>query len=906
MDNAGENVKLSQRMNGVDWKLNVETKWTARNTPQQNSVAETAISVINDRALSMMHAANVPDEKRKYYFNQARDTAAFLDGLAVVELNGKMATRFEHAFGSNPLAVNHLRTWGEAGTVTLKSKTRPKETHKGSLCMFVGHAKRHAGDCCVMWDPHTGGVHTTRDVIWMGKMFCPPKVMPKAGITAESHRQPTEPKILDMTGADKTDHSTDDVNESASTQEAGESGIEEHKEDPSEDEGSELETETTWRRVGGQRQVESPLRTEMDRGAKQTTTLRSGRISKRSITFDPSNKETIPDERATEALERHKQTDPEAESTEVIEALCLAAINEVKTEKKQVTEPELHLIEVMEAMHQAGMITTEEFSLVGAGLLGGFTNTQELKVMTYDEAMEKGPKAKWLEAVEQEDGRMNNNSVWTPKKTADLRKGDKVIDTTWAMKKKASGEFRARLVAGGFKQEEGIHHNKDDLAAPVVNDITIKIMFVLQILADYCDQLVDVKGAFLIGSFDNGEVIHIKVPKGLQHKYPKDIVSLLLKTIHGTKQAAVQFHKELTACFRDMGHQKSEADPCVFYKEVDGELIVWMSWVDDLRVMGPKELVMKEKAEFQKRFDCSDIGDVDEYVGCKVDRAEGTIKMTQPVLLQSYQDEFDTKGGETPQTPAAPGTTLKAGTPEECLSRKDQSVYRKGVGKLLHMTRWTRPDAFNAVRELSRFGGRATAHHMKALIRTMKYLIGTPNRGWTMKPNRKGDLNTKLLKMLIEVSGESDSDYAKDLETRKSVVGWNAYVENALVSCKSKMMPIVALSVTEAELFAATMLAQDMLFIMRILESIGLKVKLPMTLYLDNSGAKDLMNSWSVGGRTRHVEVKQYFLRELKEYGLIRTAWISGDRNPADVHTKNLSGADFAQKIKSMVGEDEY
>eukprot|EP00957_Ditylum_brightwellii_P071614 5444595-Ditylum_brightwellii.AAC.1 len=79
------------------------------------------------------------------------------------------------------------------------------------------------------------------------------------------------------------------------------------------------------------------------------------------------------------------------------------------------------------------------------------------------------------------------------------------------------------------------------------------------------------------------------------------------------------------------------------------------------------------------------------------------------------------------------------------------------------------------------------------------------------------------------------------------------------------MMPIVALLVMEAELFAAALCAQDMICAMRILNGMGLKVELPMMLYLNNKGAKDFVNNWSIEGHTRHIEVKQYFLRELKE-----------------------------------------
>ena len=71
---------------------------------------------------------------------------------------------------------------------------------------------------------------------------------------------------------------------------------------------------------------------------------------------------------------------------------------------------------------------------------------------------------------------------------------------------------------------------------------------------------------------------------------------------------------------------------------------------------------------------------------------------------------------------------------------------------------------------------------------------------------------------------------------------------------------------TEAELFAAVQCAHDMMHAMRIMETIGLKIEKPMKLYVDkNTDAVDIAHNWSVGGRTRHIEVKQYFLRELKE-----------------------------------------
>ena len=76
-----------------------------------------------------------------------------------------------------------------------------------------------------------------------------------------------------------------------------------------------------------------------------------------------------------------------------------------------------------------------------------------------------------------------------------------------------------------------------------------------------------------------------------------------------------------------------------------------------------------------------------------------------------------------------------------------------------------------------------------------------------------------------------------------------------------------------AELYAIVQCSQDMLYVMRLLQSMGLKVKLPMVLKADNKGAVDIANNWSIGGRTRHIEVKQYFICDLKAKGILVVNW---------------------------------
>ena len=116
---------------------------------------------------------------------------------------------------------------------------------------------------------------------------------------------------------------------------------------------------------------------------------------------------------------------------------------------------------------------------------------------------------------------------------------------------------------------------------------------------------------------------------------------------------------------------------------------------------------------------------------------------------------------------------------------------------------------------------------------------------------------------------------------------------------KSIMQKNQALSVTESKLNAGVGTAQDMIYCMRVCESIKLKVKKPIILKIDNKGAVDSANGWSCGGCMRHVKLN--FLCELKEEGTINIQWMSGKENLADLFTKNLGGSDFQKHTSKLI-----
>jgi hypothetical protein len=97
-------------------------------------------------------------------------------------------------------------------------------------------------------------------------------------------------------------------------------------------------------------------------------------------------------------------------------------------------------------------------------------------------------------------------------------------------------------------------------------------------------------------------------------------------------------------------------------------------------------------------------------------------------MIQSFKDKFELPEGKSSNTPAIPGTVMSEGEVKNQVNDKIQSTYRSGVGKLLHMMRWTRPEIMDLVRELSRFAGRALQSHVIAMYPVMKYCQNTPER----------------------------------------------------------------------------------------------------------------------------------------------------------------------------------
>jgi hypothetical protein len=220
--------------------------------------------------------------------------------------------------------------------------------------------------------------------------------------------------------------------------------------------------------------------------------------------------------------------------------------------------------------------------------------------------------------------------------------------------------------------------------------------------------------------------------------------------------------------------------------------------------------VARESAKLMSLFDCDDVGPMEEYIGNKIEITGQRMKLTQPVLMQSFTDEFGVKAIDTPILPAKPGQVLVKGDCKDVLMTMKQTQYRSGVGKLRYLATWSRPDILNAVREISRHMKEPNQVHFDAMTHLMRYCVSTPDCGRKVEPKElwNGDKEFEFV-----VSGKSDSNFNQCPETWKRVSGNVTEVNGVPVLVKSVMQETMKLSVTEAELDSATSNAQDMLFV---------------------------------------------------------------------------------------------
>ncbi|KAB2610040.1 hypothetical protein D8674_018072 [Pyrus ussuriensis x Pyrus communis] len=292
------------------------------------------------------------------------------------------------------------------------------------------------------------------------------------------------------------------------------------------------------------------------------------------------------------------------------------------------------------------------------------------------------------------------------------------------------------------------------------------------------------------------------------------------------------------------------------------------------------------KHSMMTEFDMTDLGKMSYFLGLEViQRSEG-IYITQRKYAQELLGRFNMDQCNPVHNPIVPGFKL---TKDEDGVEVDSTMYKQIVGNLMYLTA-TRPDMMYVISLISRFMERPTELHLKAAKRVLRYLKGTVNFGLVYK---KGGEE--------EFYGYTDSDYAGDQDDRKSTSGYIFMLSAGAVSWSSKKQPVVTLSTTEAEFIAAASCACQAVWLRRILQQLNYEPHKSTTIYCDNSSTIKLSKNPVMHRRSKHIDVRFHFLRELTRDEIVELVQCSSQEQVADIMTKPLK-LDVFQKLRGLLG----
>jgi hypothetical protein len=171
---------------------------------------------------------------------------------------------------------------------------------------------------------------------------------------------------------------------------------------------------------------------------------------------------------------------------------------------------------------------------------------------------------------------------------------------------------------------------------------------------------------------------------------------------------------------------------------------------------------------------------------------------------------------------------------------------------------------------------RHTVTHWRAAKRVLQYLKGTKNLSLVL--GGQGAL---------ELVVHADAAYGDDQEQRKSTLGYRAALGQGLVSWKSKLSETVALSTAEAEYYAAGDAAKEGMWLTGLLGELGWEIP-PFKLIMDSQSALAMIKNPVINARSKHIEVKHHFLRQLHTDKRFVLESVPSAENLADCFTKAL------------------
>jgi hypothetical protein len=467
----------------------------------------------------------------------------------------------------------------------------------------------------------------------------------------------------------------------------------------------------------------------------------------------------------------------------------------------------------------------------------------------------------------------------------DLPKNKKPISNRWVFDTKADGRKRARLVAKGFQQKEGIDYNA--IFSPVVRYETVRLMIALGALENWHFEALDVKTAFLYGTLN--EEVYMKQPEGFVIRGKEDKVFHLKKAIYGLKQASYSWWEELKNSMSQLGFQHTQSDAGVFVRKYkNGDKVIAIIYVDDaLFASSNKKLALEAKSQFMKKWECRDLGEAKEFLGMQIHRDGKTISLSQTKYLKQVLERFRMQNCKFAKTPLPSG--WRGTKNHEQASPDFRLRYQAIIGSLLYLMIGTRPDIAFAVTRLAQYAANPSQEHMDKALYICKYLAGTANYELIYD----GSSNKGLL-------AYSDSDFAGCTDTRRSITGYMVKLANGIICWQSHAQKTVALSSTEAEYMAISDCSRQIVWLQSLLGELGFAQE-RTPIYGDNQGSIFIGSNPVQDRRTKHIDTRYHFIREKIVEGKVEVFFVEGNKNIADMFTKNLGNIKF-KKFQSQLG----
>mgnify|MGYP007088618586 FL=1 len=121
-----------------------------------------------------------------------------------------------------------------------------------------------------------------------------------------------------------------------------------------------------------------------------------------------------------------------------------------------------------------------------------------------------------------------------------------------------------------------------------------------------------------------------------------------------------------------------------------------------------------------------------------------------------------------------------------------------------------------------------------------------------------------------------------------------------LVSWFSKKQNSVSLSTAEAEYISASSCCAQLLWMKQMMEEYGLEQGV-LTVYCDNTSAINISKNPVQHSKTKHIQVRHHFIRELVEEKKVSLEYISTEKQLADILTKSLDATRF-ESLRSALG----